>query len=406
MDAAGNGRLFNADRRLWIIALILFINVLGTGLILPLLPFFAINMGASPLTIGFFVSTLPFFAILSGPPLGILSDRYGRKPILLFSLAGTVLGFILLGVAQSLPLLFLSRVVDGISAGNMSTAKAAIADITPKEERVAKLGITFAAESLGLIVGPVLGGLFAQYGFTVAAYIAAAIALICFLLTLFFFPETRDLSNRPVVEAKPAWFNLEDLLRVFRGSRTSSLILTVFIIQLLIMMMWGTLALYGKNLFGFGGKELGYISAFAALVGISAQTGLLPVLTRKFQDKKIIITALIAMSLGLTLLGISSQVGILLIGVGIMAGCFNVAMPTVVGLASKGSRESEQGNLMGAVSSMINLASLTGPIFGNAVFSFSMRGSYFVAAAIGLAAVILTVYNFRAREFPPLSEIE
>jgi DHA1 family tetracycline resistance protein-like MFS transporter len=397
MEVAKNGRFFSADRRLWIIALILFINVLGTGLILPLLPFFALNMGASPLIVGFFVSTLPFFAILSGPPLGILSDRFGRKPILLFSLAGTVAGFLLLGVAQTLPLLFLARAIDGVSAGNMSTAKAAIADITPKEERVAKLGITFAAESLGLILGPVLGGLFSQYGFSVSAYIAAAIAMACFLLTLFFFPETREASARSSGKAKLAWFNLEDLLRVFRSSKTQGLILIVFTIQLLIMMMWGTLALYGKALFAFGGKELGYISAFAALVGISAQTGLLPGISRKFREKGIIITALTAMSLGLFLLGVSGQVAILLVGVGIMAGCFNIAMPTVVGLASKISEENEQGNLMGSVSSMINLASMVGPVFGNAVFSLSMRGSYFVAAAIGVAAVCLALINLKTR---------
>src|SRR5512138_3407580 len=127
------------DRRIWIISLILFINVLGSGLILPLLPFFAQNLGAGPLVIGLFISTLPFFSILSGPPLGVLSDKYGRRPVLLFSLAGTVIGFALLGVARSLPLLFLARAIDGIPAGNMSTAKAAIADITTPQERVSKL---------------------------------------------------------------------------------------------------------------------------------------------------------------------------------------------------------------------------------------------------------------------------
>ena len=189
------------DKRIWIISLILFINVLGSGLILPLLPFFAQNLGAGPLVIGLFIATLPFFSILSGPPLGVLSDKYGRRPVLLFSLAGTVIGFLLLGVAQALPLLFLSRAIDGISAGNMSTAKAAIADITTREERVSKLGLTFAAESLGLILGPVIGGLFSRYGFTVAAFIAAGIALVCLVLTLFFFPETRAPSQR--IPARP-----------------------------------------------------------------------------------------------------------------------------------------------------------------------------------------------------------
>lgn len=383
------------NQRLWIISLIIFVNVLGVGLILPLLPFFADHLGASPLVIGFFMSTLPFFAILSGPPLGALSDKYGRKPVLLVSIAGTVVGFLLLGAAKTLPVLFLARIIDGISAGNMSTAKAAIADITSKEERVTSLGFTFAAESLGLIMGPVLGGLFSAYGFTVSAYIAAGIALLCLLLTLFFFPETRDFSAQPAVKEKGPFLRFDDLLHAFRIPGTQAFLLVVLIIQLLIMMMWGTLALYGKYLFGFGGQELGYISAFAALVGIAAQTGLLKLLTRAAGEKTIIVGAILTMSIGMLLLAFSPSVAVLLMGVGLMAGSFNVGMPTVVGLASKHSSEREQGSLMGTVSSVISLSSLIGPIFANAIFTFSMRGNYLVASGLGLAAVAVTLANFR-----------
>jgi DHA1 family tetracycline resistance protein-like MFS transporter len=139
--------------------------------------------------VGLFVSTLPFFSTLAGPPLGVLSDKYGRRPALLISVAGTVVGFLLLGVARTLPLLFLARVIDGASAGNTSTVRAAIADITSRGNRVSGIGFTFAAESLGLILGPVLGGLFSQYGLTLASFVAAGIALLCLLLTLLFFPR-------------------------------------------------------------------------------------------------------------------------------------------------------------------------------------------------------------------------
>lgn len=387
------------DKRIWIIALILFINVLGSGLILPLLPFFAQNLGAGPLVIGLFISTLPFFSILSGPPLGVLSDKYGRRPVLLFSLAGTVAGFVLLGAAQSLPLLFLARAIDGISAGNMSTAKAAIADITTQEERVSKLGLTFAAESLGLILGPVIGGLFSQYGFTVAAYIAAGIALVCFFLTLFFFPETRP-AQAPGAAGQSgvrlqAWFNVGEIFAVVRSPKTRPLVLAVFIIQLLIMMMWGTLALFGQHFYGFGGVEMGYISAFAAGVGIFAQTVLLKPITRAAGETPTVIAALLLMSAGLALLALSRAAWVLLVGVGLMAGCFNIAMPTVVGLASRRSTGDAQGSLMGTVSSAINIASLAGPVVGNAVYSLSMRGNYLFASAVGLAAVALVFRGLR-----------
>lgn len=377
------------DRRLFIITLIIFVNVLGSGLILPLLPFFAENMGANAVVVGLFISTYPFFSILAGPPLGVLSDKYGRKPVLLISIVGSIIGFVLLGVATSLPLLFLSRVIDGVSAGNMSTAKAAIADITSREERVSKIGFTFAAESLGLILGPVLGGLFAGYGFTVAAYIAAGISVVCLLLTLFFFDETKtrqaeEVEERPTSQVR-VW------LKVLHNPHTRSYVLVVFLIQLLIMMMWGALALSAKARFGFGGTELGYISAFAATIGILAQTFLLKLLTSRAKEKTIIVLALVAMTVGLALLALSLDVAMMLIGVGLLAASFNIGMPTTIGLVSKLSDEREQGNVMGTTNSAIGLGMVVGPVFATSLLGLWLPGPYWVASGLGVVAVLFSL---------------
>lgn len=377
------------DRRLAVISLILLVNNLGIGLILPLLPYMAIHLGANPLVVGFFISTLPFFSILAGPPLGILSDKYGRRPVLLFSVAGTVVGFLLLGVAQTLPLLFLARIVDGASAGNTSTVRAAIADITSREQRVSGIGFTFAAESLGLIMGPVLGGLFSGYGLTVAAFVAAGIALLCLVLTVLFFPETMPAGSSH--EARVSGHLVGNVLAVVRVSRTRSLLLVIFAVQLLIMMMWGTLALYGRNLFGFTGREMGYISAFAAAIGILSQTALLRIVTAIVKDTAILIVGLLTMGAGLLLLALSSTPALLLVGVGLMAACFNIAMPTAMGLISKLASESEQGNVMGTASSAMGAASVVGPIVATGIFSLSMRGSYIIASAIAIVAMILSI---------------
>jgi MFS transporter, DHA1 family, tetracycline resistance protein len=373
------------DSRLAIIALVLFVNNLGNGLILPLLPFYAIDTGASPLVIGALVATLPCFATLSGPPLGALSDHYGRKPILAVSVAGTLAGFLLLGVAHSLPVVFLARIVDGVSAGNTSTARAAIADITSRETRSAGLGITFAVESLGLILGPVLGGFLAVYGLSTVAYVAAGIAGVCLVLTLFALPETRSQSAR----STSVTLHLSSLVGVHLALRTRTLVFVVFVVQLLIMMMWGTLALYANNLFGFAASQMGYVSALAALIGIVSQTGLLRLVLRIAHEKTILVVALSTMAGGLAVLAASGVPIVLLVGVGLMAASFNTAMPTAMGFASRLATERDQGKLMGTASAAISLASVLGPIVAGAIFSVSMRGSYLVASAIAIVAATL-----------------
>jgi MFS family permease len=372
------------DRRLFVIALILFVNALGSGLILPLLPFFALGLGASPVAIGLLIATLPLCAALSGPPLGALADRYGRKPILLISVAGTTTGFVLLGVANTLPLVFLSRAIDGASAGNTSTARAAIADITSREARVSGVGLTFAMESLGLILGPVLGGVFAHYGLTVSAFIAAGIALVCFVLTVVAFPETRGADHRSHVR-------VGDAFGVLRAPRRRTLVIVIFAVQLLIMMMWGTLALYANDLFGFEGQQMGYVSAFAAAVGILSQVGLLRMATRVVPDRTLVVGALLAMSAAQVLIALSSTPALMLVGVGLLAAAFNIAMPTTMGLVSRMSSERDQGSVMGTLSAAISVASVVGPIVAASLFSLSARGSYLVACLIALAAAALSL---------------
>ena len=366
-------------------------------MILPLLPFFADNLGASPLLVGLFISTFHLFAMIAGPFLGEFSDRFGRKPILLVSTAGTVIGFLLLGVAQTLPILFLARIIDGISAGNSSTARAVIADITTKESRVSRLGFTFAAESLGLITGPLIGGTFAQYGFTVSAYIAAAIAALAFLLTLFVLPETRDFTQARTATKKKVAIDLSGIFKSLQNAKIRNYIFVVFLVQFLIMVMWGTLALYGKAILGFTGKEMGYISAFAAAVGIFSQTVLLQILLRWLKEKAILLLGLASMAVGMVLLGMSSDVPSLLSGVGLMAMSFNILMPTVTGVASELSAEDEQGRLMGTISSTTFLGSLTGPVVGNAIFGLSMRGNYFFGGMVALVAALASVRGLRIK---------
>jgi MFS transporter, DHA1 family, tetracycline resistance protein len=371
------------DRRFFIISLIIFTNVMGIGIILPLLPFVAQTYGADPIVIGLLMATFPFFALISGPPLGVLSDKIGRRPVLLASLAGTVIGYYLLGTARSLPILFLARMIDGASAGNRPIARAVIADITARESRVAKFGNTFAVESMGLVFGPLLGALTFQYGFTATANIAALISLICFGLTLLFLPETRNFSSQPI--AIPGiGYSLRDMFRSLGNPFIRLLTGIVFLTNFLIMLMWGTLALYGNALYGFGGRELAFISMFAAAMGIITQMYLLRFLIRAVSEKTVLVIGLLVMGAALACIAASFVAPILVLGVGLAAVGFNLLMPVATGLASEITPEHAQGNLLGNVSSAAYLGALVGPVIATALFTLSMRGEYAVGAVIAL----------------------
>src|SRR5580692_6040646 len=177
-------------RPLLIIFLTIFVNLVGFGIIIPLLPFYAETFGASPLVIGLLFASFSICQLISSPALGDLSDRYGRRPVLVFSLAGTVVSFVMLAVAHSVTMLFLSRIVDGLSGGNVSTARAYVADITEPKDRARAFGLIGAAFGLGFILGPALSGMLSQRSYTAPIWAAAALTLVATLMALLWLPET------------------------------------------------------------------------------------------------------------------------------------------------------------------------------------------------------------------------
>jgi MFS family permease len=214
--------------------------------------------------------------------------------------------------------------------------------------------------------------------------VATAIAVVCLVLTAAAFPETRGVHVSSSTSRG-------DVLAALRQRSTRPLVLVVFSIQLLIMLMWGSLALYAHDLFGFGGQEMGYVSAFAASIGILAQVAVLRLLVRALSERAIVAVALFTMAAGLLTLAAARGPVVLFAGVALLAASFNVAMPTAMGLASRLSSEHDQGRLMGTLSSAIGLASVAGPLLAGALYTVSPRGSYLASVVIALAAALLAL---------------
>lgn len=200
--------------KLGTVFLIVFIDLIGFGMVIPLLPLYAETFAPRPLTFGLLMASYSLMQFLFAPILGRLSDRVGRRPILLVSLAGAVGGYLLLGLASSLVLLFAARVVAGIAGANISTAQAVIADITGPENRAKGMGVIGAAFGLGFILGPAFGGLLVPFGYGVPGFAAAFTSLVALAMTYFLLPETLDPSARSEARREP--FNAERLWRALR----------------------------------------------------------------------------------------------------------------------------------------------------------------------------------------------
>src|SRR5437764_9330857 len=203
----------SVTRPLFIIFLTIFVNLIGFGIIIPLLPFYAQTFGASPLVIGLLFGIFSLCQLVAAPILGDISDRYGRRPVLIFSLAGTVASFVMLAVAHSVTMLFLARIVDGLSGGNISTARAYVADVTEPGDRARAYGLIGAAFGLGFILGPALSGILAKVSYTAPIWAAAAVTLVAALMAFFWLPETvhrthagtgNPLSYVPALLQRPA----------------------------------------------------------------------------------------------------------------------------------------------------------------------------------------------------------
>ena len=236
-------------RPLLIIFLTILVNLIGFGIIIPLLPFYAETFGASPVVIGMLFASFSISQLVASPVLGDLSDRWGRRPILIFSLLGTVVSFVMLALAHSLAVLFAARIIDGLSGGNITTARAYIGDVTDESNRARAFGMLGAAFGLGFIIGPALGGLFAHISYTAPIWAAAAITVVATALAWAWLPET---VHRVHAIAGSPWKNLVELSRR-HGLRT--LFAIDFCYWTCFAVYQGTFALFGEAAVRFRRRE-------------------------------------------------------------------------------------------------------------------------------------------------------
>ena len=340
---------------------IVFVDLVGFGIVIPVLPLYAERFGASPLTVGLLLSVYSAMQFIFAPILGKLSDRLGRRPILLVSIIGTSLGFLLMGLANTLGMLFAARIIDGITGGNISTALAYIADITPPEHRSKRMGLVGAAFGLGLIFGPAIGGLLSHVSlgapFLFAAALAAGNALAVYLVL----PESLSATRRQEAHTHAS---LGEVLRESKGTSLPLVLTTYFFATAAFSLLTATYPLFTEHRFGLGATQNGYIFACQGIIGAVIQGGLLGWLVRYSGDKVLAIAGTAILSVSLFVLPTSPTLMLLLLATaGVAVGHGLVAAP-LNGMASNSVGSSAQGRVMGLMQSAGSLARIVGPVVG------------------------------------------
>jgi MFS transporter, DHA1 family, tetracycline resistance protein len=376
-------------RPLLIIFLTIFVNLVGFGIIIPLLPFYAETFGASPLVIGLLFAIFSLCQLVASPALGDLSDRYGRRPVLIFSLAGTVASFVMLALAHSIVMLFLARMVDGLSGGNISTARAYVADVTEPKDRARAYGLIGAAFGLGFIFGPALSGVLSKVSYTAPIWAAAALTLVATIMAWAWLPET---VHRVHASAGNPLRYLPELLR---RPIVRQILGVDFVFWFALAIFQTTFSLFVAARFGFDAETTGYVFAGFGLLGVIVQGGFIRPIVRRIGDKQTFIVGLVFGAIGLAAAAVAQSVMLFLLALVPLSLGMGFGMPTISSLVSQSAGAHEQGRVQGAASAIESLSRTLGPVWGAALLQRYGAASPYLSAALFFVVALLMAARSR-----------
>ena len=377
-----------------ILFFIVFIDLLGFGIIIPQLPFYGVHFGASPTAVTLLMSCYSLAQFFMSPVLGRLSDRIGRRPVLLVSMICSCLAYLWLGFASALWMLFAARLLAGAGAGNISAAQAYITDVTSSEARAKGMGMIGVAFGLGFTIGPWLGGVVAGSNPTPQdlqrpAFLAAGLSALAFLLVIALLKE-----SLPQIGAPAARANRWELARASMGRPTLRLlILLFFAITAAFAGMETTFALWTKDAFGWGPAQVGWLFFFVGCVLIVVQGVLIGPLSRWLGEARLVLIGSAAIALGLGTITFASGLAILLLASACLAVGMGLLNPSINSLISRQAGIDERGGIMGVAQSGASLARVVGPAVAGPLFELLGRNAPYYAGAM----VMLGVLGFALR---------
>ena len=386
-------------RQLVLIFAFVFLDLLGYSLILPLLPFYASDFGATIALVGLLGTVNGLGQLIAAPVIGRLSDRYGRRPLLIVAVAGTVLGFLLLGFAKSLWMIFLSRAVDGLLGGNTALARAYITDITEPQDRAKRLGLIGAAFGLGFIIGPVMGGFLSTAGLNVPALVAAGLAIFNLIAIIVWLPESLAPEERKQRRTNPhTAFNLSNLLDEFRRPCVGPLLTISLFYAFAFTLFQSNFSLYAKEVLKLNVQNTGLVLTYVGLLSVIVQGFAIGKLTKKFKERKLITTSIILLAISLFIWGFARQIWTLLIILAPIALSADILNTLITSQITKAVYKEDVGGTLGLTSSLQTMAQITTPAMGGLLLSSLGPWALGITSSIFMVLAFITALGKSTKE--------
>jgi MFS family permease len=378
------------------IFLIVLVDVFGLTLVIPLLAIYAEHFGATPFQATLLVSTYAVCQFVSGPILGTLSDKHGRKPILIISQIGTFLGFLLMARAGVLWLIFVARVIDGLTAGNLTTAQAYISDNTPPENRSKSFALIGIAFGVGFFIGPSVTGMLVVYGLSAPIYLACALSMTSILCTIFLLPGGAPPRAHGGADAGPGGrrpnpFALAHYVGYFSRPILGGLFFQFFFFIFAFSTFTSGFALFAERRFAwhghpFGPREIGYLFSYVGFLGIIIQGGLMGRIVKRFGEPALVAAGFTCMALGYATLGFIGMLP-LLVMVSTCSGFGNAILrPNLSSLITQAAGRQEQGVVIGLSQSLGSIAQIVAPALGGFLIGRGLLTAWACVAATAAAA--------------------
>ncbi len=380
-------------RTLTLVFVTVFLDLLGVGILIPILPFLVRQFQSDATTVGLLSLSYSAAQFVATPILGVLSDRYGRRPVLVFSIFGSAIGYFLFGWAGSLWLMFFARIVDGITGGNISTAQACIADISSPEDRAKNFGLIGMAFGLGFIIGPALGGFLSKIDIHAPAYAAGGMALVTSMFAYFLLPETLPVERRKAGAAQWSDLNpLRPVVAAFQNTALRALLVSLFLLNFAFAALQTNFSLFTLARFSWGPEENAWVFAFIGLMVAFNQGFLVRRLLPVWKERPMALAGYAFFALGFLWIAVAPVGWMMYPASALIALGSSFTNPTLTAFISQRVGNREQGSILGTTQAVLSLTRVVGPLWAGLVFDHFGTGSPYSTGAVFILVAALCAW--------------